>query len=204
MPIFSGEGQGLGVAISGHRRISLHNPRACLNMAGQMAAVDQKHKFEVTAMKRETTFSFDGDENHDLSMKRIEEICNLLQGHMLDEEKSLKSPAPGVRALRKMRGNQFSESDLLTFQNYVRTLLERGQEKLNDLEVERSEIAKDHASVKHYDFLVETVTAALNDARQKMADFIGAFNEEFLDEEFLVEDDVDGRLSFNMAKSPQP
>jgi len=129
-------------------------------------------------MKIQTTYSFEREDGRRLSATRAEDILGAVLGYVRTEENDEKDPHPGIKALRRIKGNVFTFEDLLAFRDYVGVLVERANERLQDLHHEKEDIAKDEASRVAYDGLIARVAEARDAASREMEEFIELFCEE--------------------------
>lgn len=129
-------------------------------------------------MKSQTTYSFDSSDGGALSLDRLERVHNALQGFLAPAETDDRNPHPGVKGLRRIRGNVFARGDIEAFSALVGILAERAEARVAELHAERDEIAADERSQAAYDGLIEMLESARKSAVRDMASFMEAFEEE--------------------------
>jgi len=129
-------------------------------------------------MKIQTTYSLESCDGGALSVQRLEQAYNALQGYLTSEDFDRDGPHPGVKGLRRIRGNVFSRSDVEAFSGLVEELAERAERRLAELRRERDEVAVDGHSRVAYDGLIEMVGSARTAALADLASFVEAFEDE--------------------------
>lgn len=128
-------------------------------------------------MKQVLTFSFDSSDPSPLSSASIEQVHNLLRGFVLPEEEDAERLHPGLKSLRRIRGNSFSADDVRNFLDFAEILVERSEARASTLRSERDAVASDPHSVKAYDGLIDMVELGRREAINLMRSFGEAFAE---------------------------
>ena len=109
---------------------------------------------------------------------RIVGMASRLEGLFADEIRedertgSNRKPCAGIKAIRAIKGNVFTQKNLVDLEDYASVLMARREERIGRVEEERNAIERDAPSLNAYDFLINGMRDGLNDARRQLEDFM--------------------------------
>lgn len=132
-------------------------------------------------MKSSVMYQLDSDDPATLSIKRLEEIQNLLQSFILDADRGDRDrkPHPGLRAISLIKGNNpFTAEDVASLSGYVDILLSRHSEALERLKQESQTVPNDEHSRRAYELMIGSMEAQGRSADGLRDAFVEAFDEE--------------------------
>lgn len=109
---------------------------------------------------------------------RIVGMASRLEGLFADEIREdertgpNRKPCAGIKAIRAIKGNVFTQENVVDLEDYASVLMARREERIGRVEEERNAIERDAPSLNAYDFLINGMQDGLNDARRQLEDFM--------------------------------
>jgi len=130
-------------------------------------------------MKKTITFSFDSEDGPHLNREHVSSALELLKSFIRPSEIVPDTMHPGVKAIRRIKGNMFSAEDVTVFSAYIRELADRAADRIRALELERDAISLTEATTRRaYDQMIEGISASRELSLRNIEEFENAFQQE--------------------------